>query len=257
VVKTSYQNSQQLLLGKNILITGACANIGRSTAIESAIHGANVYFTDLHESDIKELENELNQDFQVKSKGFKSDVSQTNDNDLLIKQLSEAGIEIDILVNNVGIKLPNPSVREYQMADFDSIYKTNVSGPLYLTKIITNKMVKEKIKGSVIFLSSIQQWISRRNILYSSSKAAIGMIVESLAIDLLPHGIRVNSIAPGWVELDNKGRTKKARDPVLYKSSIPPSHIARAVVYLASDYFSKFTTGTVLKIDGGFSLNKS
>ncbi len=251
----SDKNGWHLLAGKNMLITGACSNIGQCIAQESANHGANIYFTDIVGSEIKEFERQLNRDFQVKSKGFNSDVSQAADNDRLIDQLSESKVDIDILVNNVGLKLPNPSVGNFRMKDFEKIFQTNVSGPLYLTRLITDKMVKRNVQGSIIFISSIHQWINSRNVLYSSSKAAIGMIVKELASDLLPNGIRVNSIAPGWVKSDKKGRTLKAHDPVLHKSSISPIYIARAVVYLASEHFSRFTTGTVLKIDGGYTLN--
>jgi NAD(P)-dependent dehydrogenase (short-subunit alcohol dehydrogenase family) len=255
--KGSNENRQRLLTGKNMLITGACSNIGRSIAQESARHGANIYFTDIIETKIKELERQLSQDFQVKSRGFLSDVSQAADNDRLMSQLSESNVDINCLINNVGIKLPAPSVRNIKMKDFEKIFHTNVFGPLYLTGLITDKMVKRHIQGSIIFLSSIHQWIKSRNVLYSSSKAAIGMIVKELASDLLPNRIRVNAIAPGWVESDKKGRTLSARDRVLHKTSINPLYIARAVVYLASEHFSRFTTGTVLKIDGGYTLSDS
>jgi NAD(P)-dependent dehydrogenase (short-subunit alcohol dehydrogenase family) len=252
---TANENGRQLLIGKNVLITGACSNIGLCIALEAASHGANIYFTDIKETKIKDLERQLGDDFQVKSRGFVSDVSQTHDNDRLIGQLSESNVDIDILVNNVGIKLPNLPVSDIKMKDFEKIFQTNVFGPLYLTGLITHLMVQKNIQGSIIFLSSIHQWVKFRNVLYSSSKASIGMIVKELASDLVRDGIRVNAIAPGWVIEDDKGRTLKSRDRVLHKSSINPKYIARAAIYLASEHYSRFTTGTVLKIDGGFTLN--
>ena len=81
-----------------------------------------------------------------------------------------------------------------------------------------------------------------------------GMIVKELAIDLAPHRIRVNGIAPGWVAENEQGLALIHRYVPLHNCSINPRYIGRAAVYLASDYFSEFTTGTVLKIDAGLSL---
>ena len=115
-------------------------------------------------------------------------------------------------------------------------------------------MVDQHIPGCIIFLTSIHQWILRRAVSYSATKAALGMIVKELAIDLAPYGIRVNGIAPGWVDEDVTGHPYPYDRPVLHGSSINPRYIGRAVVYLSSDYFSRFTTGTVLQVDGGLSL---
>ncbi|MEE9190600.1 MAG: SDR family oxidoreductase [Candidatus Neomarinimicrobiota bacterium] len=251
----SNENEWQLLTGKNVLITGACSNIGWCIAQETARHGANVYFTDINETKINDLERQLGDDFQVKSRGFVSNVSQTADNDRLVSQLSKSNVDIDVLVNNVGITSLNPTVHSIKMKDFEKIFQTNVFGPLYLTGLITQLMAQNIIQGSIIFLTSIHQWTENRNILYSSSKAAVGMIVKELASELLQDKIRVNAIAPGWVEEDNAGRAIKASDRVIHKTSINPKYIARAAVYLASEHYSRFTTGTVLKIDGGLILN--
>jgi NAD(P)-dependent dehydrogenase (short-subunit alcohol dehydrogenase family) len=89
---------------------------------------------------------------------------------------------------------------------------------------------------------------------YSASKAALGMIIKELAIELAPHNIRVNGIAPGNIKEDEKGNTIPHRYTPLYGSSINPCYIGRAAVYLSSDYYSRYTTGTVIKIDGGLSL---
>ena len=80
------------------------------------------------------------------------------------------------------------------------------------------------------------------------------MAIKELAIDLAPYNIRVNGIAPGWVEEDYKNQPKPHPYTPLRQSSINPRYIGRAAVYLAADYFSRFTTGTVLTIDAGLSL---
>lgn len=80
------------------------------------------------------------------------------------------------------------------------------------------------------------------------------MIIQELAVDLAPYGIRVNGIAPAWVAEDEQGHPFSQEYHLLHHSSINPRYIGRAAVYLASDYFSKFTTGTIIKIDAGASL---
>ena len=115
-------------------------------------------------------------------------------------------------------------------------------------------MIDNNIDGAIIFITSIHQWTIRGEPSYTASKAALGMIVKELAIDMAPHRIRVNGIAPGWVAENEQGLPLIHRYVPLHNCSINPRYIGRAAVYLASDYFSEFTTGTVLKIDAGLSL---
>jgi NAD(P)-dependent dehydrogenase (short-subunit alcohol dehydrogenase family) len=134
------------------------------------------------------------------------------------------------------------------------VFRTNVLGPLALTSRITDAMRRRKAAGSILFITSIHQWVVKRDPPYSASKAALGMLVKELAVELASSGIRVNGIAPGYIEVDDKERPIRHRYTPLYGTSIDPAYIGRTAVYLASDYFSKYTTGTVVKIDAGLSL---
>jgi NAD(P)-dependent dehydrogenase (short-subunit alcohol dehydrogenase family) len=166
-------------------------------------------------------------------------------------------VKIDILINNVGIQFEKIKISEINLEDWHKTFETNVFGPVYLTKFISQMMIDNCIAGSVIFITSIHQFIPVRWSSYSSSKAALGMIIKELAIELSLHSIRVNGIAPGWVEEDEQGNLLPYEHCLLNKTSISPTYIGRTCVYLASDYFSKFTTGTVVTIDGGVSLYNS
>jgi len=242
-----------MIAEKNVLITGAGRNIGRSIALEMAKQGANVYFTDSNEKRCKNLEKELSF-YPVKTQRFLSDITSVEDIDALCKTLEENQIDIDILVNNAGLTPNQESPRMLDLDEWNRVFGTNLFGPLYLTKRISEIMIKKKIQGSLLFISSIHQWFIRRIASYSASKAAIGMLIKELAVDLAQHRIRVNGIAPGYIGEDKKGRPIPNRYTPLYRSSINPSYIGRAAVYLSSDYFSKYTTGSVLKIDAGLSL---
>jgi NAD(P)-dependent dehydrogenase (short-subunit alcohol dehydrogenase family) len=246
---------EKLLSGKNVLITGAGKNIGRSTALEMAAQGANVYYTDIEETALRKLDHEL-AGFQVSSRGFLSDISAVAGSDELYAFLERNGIAIDMLVNNVGIQHEDATgIKKLDLEEWHKTFHTNVFGPLYLTKLIAQMMTNNDTAGSILFITSIHDTVIRRIPSYSATKAALGMVVKELAMELAPHGIRVNGIAPGWVFEDEKGNTAACVHVPLHKSSINPAYIGRAAVYLSSDYFSKFTTGSTIKIDGGATLH--
>ena len=245
--------NSNLLSGKNVLITGAGRNVGKSIAIEMARQGASIFFTDIEEKSCCRLEKELDV-FQIRSKAFLSDISKTRDIESLCNSLAEEDIAIDILVNNVGIQGHAKTITKFDLEEWNRVYQTNVFGPMYLTKRISEIMISNSKNGCIIFVTSTHQWNIMRDASYSSSKAALGMIVRELAVDLAPHRIRVNGIAPGRVAENEQGNALRDKYTLLHNSSINPRYIGRAAVYLASDYFSKFTTGTVVTIDAGLSL---
>lgn len=242
----------KLMQGKNVLVTGAGRNIGRSIALEMAKQGANIYFTDIDSESCKQLGKELNV-YPVMSREFISDISNHEDIVSLYNSLLQSRIKIDILINNAGINLDMTSEKKFDLKKLHEIYETNVFGPIHLTNLISKMMIDNNIYGSILFITSIHQQTVNLDKSYSSSKAALGMIVKELAIELAPFNIRVNGIAPGNVK-EEKGNPVPHRYTPLYATSINPCYIGRAAVYLSADYYSKHTTGSVIKIDGGLSL---
>lgn len=244
----------QLLAGKIVLITGAGQNIGRAIALEMAKQGATILFTDVHPDRLAEV-TELLRPFSDRSQGFLSDVSEEKEIDRLCQILDNAGTFPHILINNVGIHVGHQTpFTALSLNLFQHSFQTNLFGPLYLTQQITQRMITHHLAGSLLFISSIHQWTPHSLISYSSTKAALGMAIKELALELAPHHIRVNGIAPGWVGENSQGEPFFHTYGVLYRSAIKPCYIGRAAVYLSADYFSQFTTGTILKIDGGLSL---
>jgi len=246
-----------LLSGKNILITGAGPNIGKSLAIEMGKQGSQIFFTDLNQAWISDLDQQLHLQ-HVTSKGFAFDITKIEDTDSLCTFFDQNNLSIDVLVHNVGLEFNNQlSLVDLKLKDWVKTFETNVFGPMYLTKCLVERMISRGNPASIIFITSIHQFLPSRQPCYTSSKAALGMIVKELAVELAAHRIRVNGIAPGCVQADDQGRAKPHRYTPLYQSSIRPEFIGRAAVYLASDYYSHFTTGTVLTIDAGLSLYNS
>jgi len=234
----------KLLEGRKALVTGAGRHIGRSIARELLAHGATVYCTDIDPDAIASLEKEFGGSSN-EPRVFRTDAALTADTDALLKSLDDARVTIDLLVNNVGIVVD----------DFAASFRTNVVGPMDLTYRIAQRMAERKTIGSIIFLTSIhQETIFTRRKAYAASKAALGMLIKQLAVEFAADRIRVNGVAPGDIRVDEQGNVVPYRYTPLEETSISPQYIARAVVYLASDYFSRHTTGSVIKIDGGLSL---
>ena len=242
-----------LLAGKNVLITGAGKNIGKGIALEMAQQGANIYFTEIDKDRYHNLLKVLEK-YPGKAFGFLCDSSNPTTIDNLLAALNKQQIVIDILVNNTALKIEKSAIKDFHKKDWEQSYNVNLFSPLYLTKKVADEMIAQKKMGSIIFISSIHQWQYIGWPSYSTSKAALGMLIKELAVELASSGIRVNGIAPGWVEENEKGMVRNAKYTLLHGHSIPPKYIGRTAVYLAADYFSLHTTGTVLTVDGGLSL---
>lgn len=243
----------KLLAGKNVFISGAGPNIGRSLCQEMGNQGANIYFSDLNASWIPGLENHLAQQ-GISSKGFALDVSKSEDSDTLCAYFDQNVDQIDVIIHNAALQKTSFSLSDFDRAEWERTYATNVFGPMYLTKRLVERMRQQGNPGSIIFITSVQQFLPSGWAHYSSSKAALGMIVKELALELASDRIRVNGIAPGPVKVDPDGKPKPNRFIPLYHSSVPPEFIGRAAVFLASDYYSYCTTGSVLTVDGGITL---
>ena len=243
----------QLLAGQNVLITGAGKNIGRAIALEMAGHGAAVYYTDNHEGRLTDLRSEL-ATLNATGEGFLSDVARLDDSSRLCSGLDRGSVGIDILVNNVGYTPYQVGLERFDATKWQKTFNTNIVGPLHLTHLVTESMKTRQTPGSVIFLSSVHQFMPSPWPDYAAAKAAIGKLVEDLAFELAPYDIRVNGIAPGNIGLDNSGRLPVDTLAPLRGTSIPPDYIAHAALFLASDTMSRFTTGAMLRIDAGKSL---
>jgi NAD(P)-dependent dehydrogenase (short-subunit alcohol dehydrogenase family) len=239
----------QLLLGRTVLVTGAGRNIGRSIALEMAQQGAEICFTDLLPEAVVHLQSELEAS-GARARGFVSDVSKSADVDQLCAMLEADGIVVDVLANNVGVSRGG-GLRTLRMADLHAVFEANVFGPLQLTQHVVDRLIAAGRPGSVLFVTSVHEWTTFGAVAYSASKAALGMVVRELALELAPHRIRVNGIAPGSVSANERDELPPFPGSALFGTCIHPSYIGRAAVYLASDYFSQFTTGSVVTVDAG------
>ena len=178
----------------------------------------------------------------------------------LIKMLSDKHGRIDILVNNAGINQKKPFT-EVSDAEFQKIIHTNVNSIFSLSREVTKVMAARK-KGCIINISSMAaQYGLPQVIAYTASKTAVEGMTRAMAVELAPHGIRVNCIAPGFI-FTKMSSTALDSDPerkqkVLSRTPMGklgmPEDVANAAYFLVSDE-SSYMTGTIIPVDGGNSI---
>ena len=178
----------------------------------------------------------------------------------LIKEIESKFVKIDILVNNAGINLKK-DFTEVTDEDFQSILHTNVASVFSIAREVVKVMLKNS-GGAIINISSMaSQYGIPKVIAYTASKSAIEGMTRAMAVELSPAGIRVNCIAPGFIEtamsakaLNNDPERKKkviGRTPMGHLGN--PLDVADAAYYLSSES-AKYITGVILPVDGGNSI---
>lgn len=244
----------KLLEGKTALITGANRGIGKAIAIRFAEHGANIAFTDIaYNDDSKELEKQL-AGLGVKGKGYASDASSFTGSEELIALVLEDFQSIQVLVNNAGITRDTLLLRMSE-TDWDAVITVNLKSVFNLTKAIQKHLLSQR-QGSIINMSSVVGLsgnAGQSN--YAASKAGILGFTKSIAMELGSRNIRVNAIAPGFIETEMTAKIpeeyrKSWVDKIPLKRPGSPADVADVSVFLASD-LSAYVTGQVISVCGG------
>ena len=237
------------------LVTGAGHGIGRAISAAFAVQGAAVAVVDRDVSRAEEVVAELRGRFSTPALPLHCDVS---DSAAVTAMVRAGGAElgrIDVLVNNAGI-YPNTPVLDMGEAEWDAVFDVNVKGMFLVSQAVARQMIA---RGD--------GWPDRQHLLrrgrsraalgaahYCSSKAAVNMLTRVLAIELAPHGIIVNAVSPGLIEVPDWSLREEYVDALVGATPLgrigQPEDIARAVLYLASPQ-ATFITGTVLSVDGG------
>ncbi|MGC8597233.1 MAG: glucose 1-dehydrogenase [Thermocladium sp.] len=244
------------LKNKIVLVTGASRGLGREIALEFSKHEAKVA-VNYNSSPEKAKELKLISDnIEI----FKADISNRLEVRNMVKEVEATLGKIDILVNNAGIWYLR-KFEDFNEDEFNAMWRVNLMGTIYTTLEVIPHM-KEKKRGSIINMASNAGigTAAQGTTLYALTKAAIIMLTKRLAFELGPYGIRVNAIAPGWVETDltigGKTPDEVHRLEENFKSRTSlgmigkPEHISKLAVYLGSDE-SSYMTGQVIVIDGG------
>jgi NAD(P)-dependent dehydrogenase (short-subunit alcohol dehydrogenase family) len=247
--------------GQAVIVTGASRGIGQATALAFARCGASVVVN--YRSDESGAQETLAMIEKAGGKGtiIQGDIGSTADVERLVEETESRIGPIGVVVNNAAA-FKYDHFLDVPLEDFDSVMATNVRGVFYLSQLAARHMAKRK-KGAIVHISSIlAQVVIPTRTVYSSTKGAIESLTRAMAIDLIPHGIRVNCIAPGLIRTValTGGLSEEAQNTL--ESYVPggrfgePEDLADAVVFLASD-LARYVNGVLLPVDCGLSVREA
>jgi glucose 1-dehydrogenase len=258
---------QQLLLGQKALVTGASSGIGRAIALALGDAGADVVINYVSGEDKAQALAD-----QIRSKGGRAmamgadvaDESQVRD--MFGQMIRELGT-IDILVNNAGLQQDAP-FHELTLAQWNKVLAVNLTGQFLCSREAVREFMRRGVRpeiscsaGKILCVSSVHEvipWAGHVN--YAASKGGVMLMMKSLAQEVAPYRIRVNSICPGAIRTpinmqawDTPSAYAELMKLIPYKRIGEPEEIGRAAAWLASDY-ADYVHGISLFIDGGMTL---
>lgn len=242
---------------KVALVTGASRGIGKEIALGLARKNMDVAIT--YSSNV-EMANEVLEEIKgygVNAIAVRADVSIEEDVKNLVKEVEEKLGTVDVLVNNAGITKDNLLIKMSD-EDFDKVLDVNLKGVFLCTKAVARAMMRKRY-GKIINISSIVGVggnAGQGN--YAASKAGVIGFTKSIAKELGSRGIRVNAIAPGFIETQmtevlREDIKEQMLNSIALKKFGRPSDISNLVNFLASEE-SDYITGEVIRIDGGMSI---
>jgi len=254
--------TSQRLEGKTALITGSDSGIGQATAIEFAKEGADVVVNYLHDADGAQKTRAAVMAEGRKAIVVQADVSDEDQVASLFDQAVEAFGSVDILMNNAGVDASGTPVAELSTEVWDRAIRTNVYGPFFCCRRFTQLRLAAGGAGKIINVSSVHaDNPNAGGSDYDCSKGAIRMLTRTLALELAPHNINVNSLAPGMVltpfnqpAIDDPKLLEEQVQSIPMKRAAQPAEIAKLAVFLASSD-ADYVTGASYVIDGGLKIN--
>ena len=248
------------------LITGAAQGIGRVIALRLAEEGAHVVLADLLPT-VEETAAELRDKFpQNRGFGLTVDVTSSDQVDRMVSDTVDRLGKLDVMINNAGVNHPMTPVAELTDETFDRVIGVNFRGTFNGCRAAARVMPQQK-RGCIVNIGS---WYGKQGFaffgIYCASKSAVIRLTESLALELAPAGIRVNSVCPGnmatdmhWDALREEAKIhnvtfeemdRRVKEVIPLGDQGKPEDIASAVVYLASED-GAYVTGQAINVNGG------
>lgn len=241
------------LTGQLAIVTGGGTGLGLGISKCLINAGARVIITGRREDVLNEAATELG----ANAIPIAYDVTDTKAApDFFTKVVAQHGVP-DILVNNAGVHVKKPAL-EMTDEDFDTVLRTHLSGAFALTRAVAPSML-ERGSGSLVFISSMTAYMGMPLVAgYATAKSGVVGLVRTLSSEFAPKGVRVNAIAPGWIDTPmlrraieaDAERTRKIRGRIQMDGFGSPEDVGHAAVYLCSPA-AKYVTGVILPVDGG------
>jgi len=250
--------------GQVAIVTGGAQNLGRQHALALAEAGASIAICDLAEDAGQATRREL--EALGRPALFKKvDITQPEQIDAFVAAVLQQFGKIDILVNNAA--MPSEGIPLHEVSDdqWRRIIDTNLSSSFYFGKRVAQVMIQRGQGGRIINISSMNWMIigninPRHNVTYCVAKAGVAHLTRGMATEWAPYNIRVNALAPGYIHTQQTAASAKI--PEILERNIAATPMKRygridelkgAIVFLASEA-SSFATGSVITIDGGFTV---
>jgi 3-hydroxy acid dehydrogenase / malonic semialdehyde reductase len=222
-----------------VFITGATSGIGKSTAEIFAKNGYDLIITGRRQERLSEFKKHLERSFNVKVSDLCFDVRHVSEVEKAIDSLSSENKKIDILVNNAGLAAGLSSIQDGLISHWERMIDTNIKGLLYITKAISNLMIK-KGGGHIINIGSIagKEVYANGNV-YCATKHAVDALNKGMRIDLLAHNIKVTAINPGMVETEFSvvrfdGDEERAKKVYMGMEPLKPEDIAETIFWVVN-----------------------
>lgn len=250
------------LSDKLAVVTGAAQGLGKAMAEALADCGADIAVLDLNEDKALETAKYIEDTYGVKARAFQVNVADADACQEAVSKVYKEWGHIDILLNNAGICI-NEDAEDVPLDSWHKVIDINMNGVWYMSQAAGRIMIEQK-SGNIINISSMSGFIvndPQGQVSYNTSKAGVAHMTKSLAAEWVKYGIRVNSIAPGYMDTDLVHKTYEA-DGVWarrWNSMTPmkrpgrPEELGPLAVYLASDA-STYMTGSVILCDGGYTI---
>src|SRR3954453_10902691 len=244
---------------ETILVTGASQGLGRQFARVLAAHGAAVILAARQTGKLKSLEDEIRGN-GGRAAAVQMDVTDTASIGKAIDGAEAALGPVSVLINNAGIAVEKLAVNQTE-ADWDSVINANLKGAYFTATEIARRMTARRQGGNIVNIASVLGFgVSKFLSPYTISKAGIIQATKAMALELAPNGIRVNALAPGYIDTEMNHDFWATPAGEKLTKRIPQRRVGTeadldgAILLLASSA-SRYMTGSVVTVDGGFLLN--
>lgn len=245
------------LKDKKALVTGGTKGIGAAITEELVSLGAEVFVV---ARNVENLEKFCSQEkFSGKVTGISADVSRNEDFETIVNKIKEKWGFLDILINNAGVNIRKKTT-DYSADEFDKIFNTNLKSAFELSRLCY-PLLKKSEQGNIVNISSVAGLTAlRTGSIYAMTKAAINQLTKNLAVEFAPDKIRVNAVAPWYIDtplarqvLENKDYLHEVLERTPMKRIGTPGEVAALVAFLCMPA-AGFITGQTICADGGFSV---